>query len=156
MNGLAKNGVVIVGAGHGGVDLAFALRERGYEGRITVLDKSGCLPYQRPPLSKSWINGSGSPAELSLRGDAAFLDAGIDLLLNAEVLHIDREKQLVESSSGSLPYSTLVLALGSSPGSSVLTAPRWPARISCTRSSRRLRSGKTSPARPAWASSARD
>ena len=115
MNGRAKDSVIIVGAGHGGVDLAFALRERGYEGRITVLDKSGFVPYQRPPLSKSWINGSASPAELSLRGDAAFSGADIDLLLNCEVLSIDRAKQLVQSSSGSLPYSTLVLALGSSP-----------------------------------------
>lgn len=107
--------VIIVGGGHGGVDVAFGLRERGYEGRITVLDKSGFVPYERPPMSKSWINGSGGPAELTLRGHDAFSGANIELMLNCEVLSINRDRKVMETSNGSLEYSTLVLALGSSP-----------------------------------------
>lgn len=107
--------VIIVGGGHGGVDVAFGLRERGYTGRITVLDKSGFIPYERPPMSKSWINGSGGPEELTLRGHDAFSDANIELMLNCEVLSINRDRKVVETSNGSLDYSTLVLALGSSP-----------------------------------------
>ncbi len=107
--------VIIVGGGHGGVDVAFGLRERGYTGRITVLDKSGFVPYERPPMSKSWINGSGGPEELSLRGHDAFSGANIELMLNCEVLSINRDRKIVETSNGSLDYSTLVLALGSSP-----------------------------------------
>lgn len=109
------SGVIIVGGGHGGVDVAFGLRERGYTGRITVLDKSGFVPYERPPMSKSWINGSGGPEELTLRGHDAFSGANIELMLNCEVLRINRDRKVVETSNGSLDYSTLVLALGSSP-----------------------------------------
>ena len=109
------NPVLIVGGGHGGVDVAFALRERGYTGPVTVLDKSGFAPYERPPMSKSWIIGSGGAAELALRGHDAFSDANIELMLDCEVLSINRDRKVVETSKGSLEYSTLVLALGSSP-----------------------------------------
>ncbi|ROZ79824.1 NAD(P)/FAD-dependent oxidoreductase [Ramlibacter sp. WS9] len=109
------SGVLIVGGGHGGVDVAFALRERGYSGPVTVLDKSGFVPYERPPMSKSWINGAGGPTELALRGHDAFVDANIELMLGCEVSGIDRDRKVVETSNGSLEYSALVLALGSSP-----------------------------------------
>ncbi|MQR00094.1 NAD(P)/FAD-dependent oxidoreductase [Glaciimonas soli] len=109
------NSIIIIGAGHGGVDVAFGLRERGYTGPITVLDKSSFVPYERPPMSKSWINGSGGPEELTLRGHEAFASANIDLMLECELLCIDRERKVVETSKGNLTYSTLVLALGSSP-----------------------------------------
>lgn len=109
------NGVIIVGGGHGGVDVAFGLREQGYQGRIIVLDKSGFAPYERPPMSKSWINGAGGPEELALRGHDAFSSARIDLMLDCEVLSLDPGRKVVETSHGSLGYSTLVLALGSSP-----------------------------------------
>lgn len=109
------SGVVIAGGGHGGIDVAFGLRERGYGGPIAVLDKSGFLPYERPPMSKSWINGDGSPAELALRGHDAFSAANIDLVLDCELLSIDRQQKTVETSNGLFDYATLVLALGSKP-----------------------------------------
>ena len=43
--------VVIVGAGHGGVQAAASLREEGYDGKIVLLSAEPHLPYQRPPLS---------------------------------------------------------------------------------------------------------
>lgn len=107
--------IIIVGAGHSGVDAAFSLRECGYDGRITVLDKSGFVPYERPPMSKSWINGTDGPEALALRGDDAFAAASIELMLNCEVSSIDRESKVIETSCGNLDYSALVFALGSSP-----------------------------------------
>ncbi|MDH7797057.1 MULTISPECIES: FAD-dependent oxidoreductase [unclassified Beijerinckia] len=109
------SGVVIVGGGHGGVDLAFGLRERGYTGPIAVLDKSDFLPYERPPMSKTWINGTGGPEDLALRGADAFSGANIDLMLGCEVLGIDRAQKIVETNTGSIQYATLILALGSNP-----------------------------------------
>ena len=48
---ISKQSCIIVGASHGGVNLAFALRKEGYEGRITLIDADCNLPYHRPPLS---------------------------------------------------------------------------------------------------------
>lgn len=116
--------VIIVGGGHGGVELAFSLRERDYKGRIAVLEKSVFHPYERPPMSKTWLNGTGGPAELELRTHDAFSGADIDLMLDCEVVSIDRDRKFVETSKGRFEYSTLVLALGSNPRQLQLSGAR--------------------------------
>ena len=50
-----RNGVVIIGAGHGGVQAAASLREEGYDGRILLIGDEAELPYHKPPLSKTFI-----------------------------------------------------------------------------------------------------
>ncbi|PJX20486.1 hypothetical protein CAP48_18985 [Advenella sp. S44] len=107
--------VVIVGGGHSGVELAFSLRQLGYTGAIAVLEKSSFPPYERPPMSKSWISGTAGPDELALRNQNAFAQSTIDLMLNCEVNSIDRKQQTVTTNDGVIEYSVLVLALGSSP-----------------------------------------
>ena len=52
-----KSGVVIIGAGHAGVSLAFQLRRDGYEGVIRLVSEEESLPYHRPPLSKELLAG---------------------------------------------------------------------------------------------------
>jgi 3-phenylpropionate/trans-cinnamate dioxygenase ferredoxin reductase subunit len=47
------SGVVIIGAGECGVRAAFALRENGYFGEVTLIGAEVALPYERPPLSKA-------------------------------------------------------------------------------------------------------
>ena len=44
--------MVIIGAGECGVRAAFALRENGYQGPVTLIGTEKHLPYERPPLSK--------------------------------------------------------------------------------------------------------
>jgi 3-phenylpropionate/trans-cinnamate dioxygenase ferredoxin reductase component len=51
-------GVIIIGAGECGVRAAFALRENGYSGKVTLIGAEVALPYERPPLSKAgeiWV-----------------------------------------------------------------------------------------------------
>lgn len=50
--------VVIVGAGHAGVQAAAALREGKYAGRIVLVGDEGHVPYHRPPLSKAYLKGA--------------------------------------------------------------------------------------------------
>ena len=49
--------IVIVGAGHAGFQLAASLRQHGFEDGITLLSDEEVLPYQRPPLSKDYLDG---------------------------------------------------------------------------------------------------
>ena len=49
--------VVIVGAGHGGFQLAASLRQNGFDGDIALIGDEPQLPYQRPPLSKDYLSG---------------------------------------------------------------------------------------------------
>ncbi len=50
---MSPDTIVIVGAGHGGVQLAASLREEGYGEKLILLGDEKDLPYQRPPLSKA-------------------------------------------------------------------------------------------------------
>lgn len=47
-------GMVIVGAGECGTRAAFALRENGWTGPVTLVGAEAQMPYERPPLSKTW------------------------------------------------------------------------------------------------------
>ncbi|GAB3299380.1 FAD-dependent oxidoreductase [Epidermidibacterium keratini] len=105
--------VVIVGAGHGGVETAGALRRLGYDGTITVVDGDDAVPYERPPLSKRFLGGE---EHLSLRGPSFFSDENIDLRLGTAVAAIDRQRRVVRlSDDAELAYEHLVLATGSRP-----------------------------------------
>ena len=105
--------IVIVGAGHGGAQVAASLREEGYEGRITLLSAEVDWPYQRPPLSKAYLKGQMEADGLPLRGSEYFADHAIDLRLGARAVKIDRDLAEVRLGDGErLPYDQLVLATG--------------------------------------------
>src|SRR5437867_1396554 len=105
--------VVIVGAGHAGFQLAASLRQQGYEGRVTLLGDEKVLPYQRPPLSKEYLEGKIG-LDLLLMWPAAFYrEHRIDYLEGARVAAIDRAARRVGLSSGEqLGFDHLVLATG--------------------------------------------
>ena len=52
--------VVIIGAGHAGVQAASSLREEGFAGEIVLISEERDLPYQKPPLSKGYLQGKQS------------------------------------------------------------------------------------------------
>ncbi|MDT7680275.1 MAG: 3-phenylpropionate/trans-cinnamate dioxygenase ferredoxin reductase component, partial [Pseudonocardiales bacterium] len=58
--------VTVVGASLAGVSTARALREQGFDGRLTVVGDEPHPPYDRPPLSKDYLAGTAERAELDL------------------------------------------------------------------------------------------
>jgi 3-phenylpropionate/trans-cinnamate dioxygenase ferredoxin reductase component len=48
---------VIVGAGLAGAKAAQTLRERGYDGPLTLIGDEHVRPYERPPLSNDYLQG---------------------------------------------------------------------------------------------------
>ena len=112
----AAGRIIIVGAGHGGVQAAASLREEGYEGPIALVSDDPHAPYQRPPLSKAYMKGEATADSLILRGPAFYPEKGIDLMLGARVVEIDRGAKRVKFASGeTLDYGHLILATGADP-----------------------------------------
>ncbi len=106
-------GVVIVGAGHGGVQLAASLREEGYQDRIILLGDEKDPPYQRPPLSKAFMKHETPEDGVLLRGPDFYPQQGIELVLGERAVETDRLAGKLRLASGSvLDYSKLVLATG--------------------------------------------
>jgi len=106
-------GVVIAGAGQAGFQVAFSLRSRGYGGPITLIGDEPHVPYQRPPLSKGFLAGKQEVRHLHLRPSPYYATQKIDFVSGETVTGIDRASRRIQLSSGStVPYETLVLALG--------------------------------------------
>jgi 3-phenylpropionate/trans-cinnamate dioxygenase ferredoxin reductase component len=105
--------VVIAGAGHAGVQADASLREDGFDGEIVLLSDEQDLPYQRPPLSKAFLEGEMDIHGLPLRAEAYFRDQRIDLRLGVGATRIDRAVQRVGTSDGkAIRYGHLILATG--------------------------------------------
>lgn len=107
---------VIVGAGECGARAAFALREKGFDGTITLIGNEDHLPYERPPLSKEALVAGDGP---KLVADAErYAAAGIAVLCGRPVIEIDRTARRVLLGDGTaVPYDKLLLATGARPRS---------------------------------------
>jgi len=108
--------VVVVGAGLAGAKTVEGLRERGYDGRLVLLGTETERPYERPPLSKGYLQGSDER-------DGAFVHAAdwyaahdVDLRLGTTVASVDlAARDVVDGSGTRTRWDHLVLATGSEP-----------------------------------------
>ena len=109
---MTQGPVLIVGAGHGGFQVAMSLRQLGFKDRICLINDERHLPYQRPPLSKAYLKGTGGPDTLMFRPEKFFADQKIELI-GDRAAAIDRAAHKLKLASGtSLDYGHLVLATG--------------------------------------------
>lgn len=104
--------VVVVGAGHAGVELANSLRQSGFAGAIVLINDETDLPYQKPPLSKDFLKGDGRNP-LMLKAEVFYTKNAIELRRGCRAVAIDRAAKLVRLDDGEdLAYDHLALALG--------------------------------------------
>lgn len=110
-----KNGVVIIGAGHAGVQAAASLREEGYDGPVILTGDENELPYHKPPLSKTFIKDPEAKPQ-PLRGEAFYTGSTIDFRPGIRIDRIDAGGRKLEIAGGGvLPFDRLILATGSRP-----------------------------------------
>lgn len=108
--------ILIVGAGQAGAELAFALRQTGSTARIVIVGDEPFAPYQRPPLSKSYLAGKVDLAALYVKPKEAYDTANIELRTAVRAEHVDRSAKVVRLSDGStILYDKLVFATGGRP-----------------------------------------
>jgi 3-phenylpropionate/trans-cinnamate dioxygenase ferredoxin reductase subunit len=108
--------VVIVGASHGGGEMAARLRQGGFTGSIALIGSEPHLPYQRPPLSKAFLAGETTTEQLLIRSPAVYANNKIDFHGSTTVQSIDRENHTLTFSTGEqFGYGKLVLATGGRP-----------------------------------------
>ncbi len=108
-------GMVIVGAGLAGAKAAEELRERGYDGEVTVLGAEPHLPYERPPLSKEALLGEKDLDSATVHDAAWYADHDVEVRTSDRVSGIDLERRVVATAAGELGYDELLLATGSEP-----------------------------------------
>ncbi len=107
-----QHNLVVVGGGHAGAQLCSALVAAGQGARVHLVCEEADLPYQRPPLSKSFMKDPGEAVQLH-RADAWYAEAGITRHMGDSAVYIDRQAHQVTLRSGTkIDYAKLVLATG--------------------------------------------
>lgn len=109
--------IVIAGASLAGLRAAEALRQLGYEGKLSLIGAEQALPYDRPPLSKEILRGDWEPEQTTLVRDPARFDAlELDLRLGCRATGIDVRSRRVALADGSeLAFDGLLIATGAAP-----------------------------------------
>lgn len=113
---MEKADVVIVGAGHGGAQVALALRTNGFDGSILMIGREPEPPYERPPLSKEYLARDKEFDRLYIRPAQFWADKDVTLALGKEVTKVDPAAHALTLSDGStVQYGKLVWAAGGDP-----------------------------------------
>ena len=105
--------VAIIGAGQAGFQAGASLRDSGFAGRVILIGDEPVLPYQRPPLSKSYLAGQSGADDLWLRPTEFYAKHQIDLVCGDAVTAIDRGQRRLHLASGiEFSWDHLVIATG--------------------------------------------
>jgi 3-phenylpropionate/trans-cinnamate dioxygenase ferredoxin reductase subunit len=101
--------VVVIGSGLAAVSFATTLRRGGYDGPLRIVGEDAEPPYDRPPLSKSFLKDGDA---LKIRLDTGPL-ADVDWVLGRRAAAIDATQRHVALDNGErIAWGTLVLATG--------------------------------------------
>lgn len=112
-----EGGIVIIGGGQAGGWAAKTLRDKGYDGVLTVISDEPHDFYERPPLSKAVLLDKDNCVGLSrLFSEDVVESLQINWRRPLRAERILPEQRLVELSNGEqISYSQLLLATGGKP-----------------------------------------
>lgn len=110
---MSNAGLVVVGASLAGLRAVEAARKTGYAGRLVLVGAEEHLPYDRPPLSKAFLDPGPEPEVPHHRTEQELAELGVELRLGAAATGLDVESRELSLDGGaSLRYETLVVATG--------------------------------------------
>ena len=108
--------IVIVGAGLAGGKAAETLRSEGFGGRIVLFGDEPVRPYERPPLSKTYLRTESTFDDAAVH-DADFYGArDLELRISSAVAAITpAASEVVLADGARVHYERLLLATGAAP-----------------------------------------
>ncbi|WP_338696247.1 FAD-dependent oxidoreductase [Streptomyces sp. Q6] len=107
---------VIVGGGLAGAKAAETLRSEGFTGRVILIGDERDHPYERPPLSKGYLQGKEDRDSVFVHEPAWYASNDIELHLGQTVTTIDRDARTVHLGDATvIRYDKLLLATGAEP-----------------------------------------
>ena len=109
-----RNGaIVIVGGGLAGGNAAVTLRQEGYRGRITLVNREPGIPFGRPPLSKTYLRSEEDLTDWYVKPADWYEEHDVDSPGRATAVGIDAAAHTVRLDSGrELGYEKLLIATG--------------------------------------------
>ncbi len=108
--------LVVVGASLAGLRAVEAARKAGHTGEIGLVGAEEHLPYDRPPLSKAFLDADAEGEATVFREEASFRDElDIDVRLGVAATGLDVEARALHLGEDVLTYDALVIATGAAP-----------------------------------------
>ena len=108
--------IAVIGAGQAALQTIASLVTGGFDGTVTLIGDEPYLPYQRPPLSKKFLNGTFERNRLFLKPDSFYTDKAINIMLDTQVTELDATaKSLTCANGATLTFSQAVICTGSRP-----------------------------------------
>ena len=107
---------IIVGASLAGAKAAQTLRDEGFTGKVILLGDEPVRPYERPPLSKEYLQGKAGLDAVFVHDEDYYEKHDIDLRLSTHVHSLDaKNREVVLASEEHLAYDAVLLTLGAEP-----------------------------------------
>ena len=113
-NGVAKYQHIVLG---GGMVAGYLAKEYvdngGASGDLAIISADDAVPYERPPLSKSFLAGKDTEQSVLISQPDFYARHGIDFRRNTNVVSIDAQRKRLETESGEdFAFEKLVFATG--------------------------------------------
>jgi 3-phenylpropionate/trans-cinnamate dioxygenase ferredoxin reductase subunit len=107
---------LMVGGGLTSAQAARSIREAGADGRIVIVSNENELPYNRPPLSKGYLQGKEARESILVKPKPFWDERNVEILNGRSVTVVDPAVHTVTLDDGrTLTYGKLLLATGSEP-----------------------------------------
>ena len=109
--------IVILGGGMVAGYAAKQMVELGLRsGELAILSADSAVPYERPPLSKSFLAGKDSEDAIKISPESFYKQHGIELRLSCEVSALDvKRKRLILKGGDEFGFQKLIIATGARP-----------------------------------------
>jgi 3-phenylpropionate/trans-cinnamate dioxygenase ferredoxin reductase component len=104
---------LLVGGGLAAANCARWLREEGGESSILLVGREPDPPYNRPPLSKGYLQGKETREEALFRPDEWWDEQNVELLSRTSVMKLDTAERVATlSTKDEIEFDTALLATG--------------------------------------------
>jgi 3-phenylpropionate/trans-cinnamate dioxygenase ferredoxin reductase component len=112
-----QSNIVILGGGMVAGYAAKQLVELALpKGELAILSADNAVPYERPPLSKSFLAGNDSEDAIKINPEDFYKKHGIELRLECEVATADlKRKRLIFKNGDEFGFQKLIIATGARP-----------------------------------------
>jgi 3-phenylpropionate/trans-cinnamate dioxygenase ferredoxin reductase subunit len=108
-----KYNYIIIGGGMAGGKAIDGIRKIDTEGTVALVTEEPHNPYERPPLSKGYLQGKSKLSRVYLHKDDYYTENNIQVLTSSRVKRIQPENHTITLQNGQeMAYDKLLLATG--------------------------------------------
>jgi 3-phenylpropionate/trans-cinnamate dioxygenase ferredoxin reductase subunit len=104
---------VVIGANLAGGAAVTTLREQGFDGRLVLIGAEEHPPYERPPLSKTYLRGESTFDDALLHAPEWYQEHEVETLFGSLVERVDAGDRTVRLRGGTIiPFDRALIATG--------------------------------------------